>query len=400
MDLVSPHPYWPWKNGLLGVYPSLRRNITADVVVLGAGISGALIAERLSRTGLNIAVLDKREAGLGSTSANTALLQYEIDTPLIDLAKRHGREEAEQAYRVCHEAIDQMEALVTKLNIDCDFRRKKSIYLASKDSDADWLKEESRARRAMGLHVEYWEEETIRERFSFSRKAALFSTQAAELDPHKLTHALLAQAATHGARIYDQTAVVDYEPGSRNVRLTTNRGNTIVARHVVFATGYESKDFLQQGLVDLKSTYALASEPLESYDGWWERCLIWETARPYLYLRTTGDGRALMGGEDDSFRNPARRDSLVERKTAKLEGCFRRMFPQIELEVAGRWAGTFGETKDGLAYIGTIRQMPRCLFALGFGGNGTTYSLIASEIIHDLLQEQANPNARIFRFDR
>ena len=61
---------------------------------------------------------------------------------------------------------------------------------------------------------------------------------------------------------------------------------------------------------------------------------------------------------------------------------------------------TFGETKDGLAFIGQIRQMPRCYFALGFGGNGITYSVIAAEIIRDALLQRPNADARLFRFDR
>ena len=76
-----------------------------------------------------------------------------------------------------------------------------------------------------------------------------------------------------------------------------------------------------------------------------------------------------------------RRDRLVIKKTGLLATRFGEMFPAIEFEVAYRWAGTFGETKDGLAFIGQIRQMPRCYFALGFGGNGITYSVIAAEII-------------------
>lgn len=400
MDLVSPHPYWALKNGWLGVFPSLKKNASADVAVLGAGISGALIAERLSREGLNVLVMDKRKAAQGSTSANTALLQYEIDTPLIDLAKKYGRPDAEHAYRLCHTAIDRLEALVTDLGINCNFQRRKSVYLSSRSSDAGWMQTEAGARIAMGLETEYWGRADIRERFSFEREAALCSTQAAELDPHRLTHALLARAATHGARIFDHTEITGYEPGSKGVRLTTDRGCVVGVRHVVFATGYESRSFLPRGLVNLKSTYALASEPLDGFDGWWERCLLWETARPYLYLRTTADGRAFVGGEDDPFRNPPRRDLLVGKKTARLEEQFRRMFPRIDIEVAARWGGTFGETKDGLAYIGSIRQMPRCFFALGFGGNGTTYSVIAAEIIRDLLRERPNPDARIFRFDR
>jgi glycine/D-amino acid oxidase-like deaminating enzyme len=79
-----------------------------------------------------------------------------------------------------------------------------------------------------------------------------------------------------------------------------------------------------------------------------------------------------VGGEDDPFRNPERRDRLLEKKTDRLAERFREMFPGIDLKVDYRWAGTFGETKDGLAYIGSVRQMPRCYFALGFGGDGIT----------------------------
>ena len=191
-----------------------------------------------------------------------------------------------------------------------------------------------------------------------------------------------------------------YEADVNCVRLQTDRGCEIMADHAVFATGYEAQEFVPKRVVTLKSTYALASEPLEEFPGWWERCLIWETARPYLYLRTTDDDRALVGGEDDSFRNPARRDRLVTKRTDQLAKRFVEMFPAIELEVAYRWAGTFGETKDGLAYIGQIRQMPRCYFALGFGGNGITYSIIAAEIIRDALLGRPNPNTHLFRFDR
>ncbi|HET9523369.1 MAG TPA: FAD-dependent oxidoreductase [Terrimicrobiaceae bacterium] len=400
MDLVSPQPFWPLRNGLLSVYPPLRRDLACDVVVLGGGISGAFVAEALAREGLHVVVVDKREIGGGSTSASTALLQYEIDTPLIELSKKVGRRDAERSYRLCHDSIDSIERLVEDLKVECVFQRRQSVYLATRSSDAEMLRQEGDARRSMGIDVEYWDESEVASRFSFSRPAALRSSQAAELDCHRLTHALLARAATSGACVFDRTLVEQYDAGASSVRLRTDRGCTITAGHAVFATGYEAQEFLPKRIVKLKSTYALASEPLDAFAGWWERCLIWETARPYLYLRTTDDDRALVGGEDDSFRNPARRDRLVNKKTDLLAARFGEMFPAIELEVAYRWAGTFGETKDGLAFIGQIRQMPRCYFALGFGGNGITYSVIAAEIIRDALLQRPNADARLFRFDR
>jgi glycine/D-amino acid oxidase-like deaminating enzyme len=400
MDLVSPQPFWSLRNGLLSVYPAQKEDVTCDVVVLGGGISGAFVAQRLAKEGLAIVVLDKRDVCAGSTSASTALLQYEIDTSLVDLSKRIGRPNAERAYRLCHDSITAIEGLVAELSIQCLFQRRKSVYLASRHSDAPLLREECAARRAAGIDVEYWDEARVGARFSFSRAGALVSQQGAELDCHRLAHALLGHAAKMGARIFDRTVVEKYEAGADAVRLQTNRGCKVVAKHAVFATGYESQEFLPRRIVKLKSTYALASEPLNEFPGWWERCLIWETSRPYLYLRTTDDDRALVGGEDDPFRNPARRDRLVNTKTDQLAKRFGEMFPAIDLEVAYRWAGTFGETKDGLPYIGQIRQMPRCHFALGFGGNGIIFSLIASEMIRDALLGRSNPNARLFRFDR
>jgi len=400
MDLVSPHPFWPIKNGLLGVYPPLRTNETADVAILGAGISGAILAERLSREGLDVVVLDKREAGAGSTSASTALLQYEIDQPLGELSRQIGRADAERAYRLCHDSIDAIESLAKRVGANCGFRRKKSVYLASRKSHQRMLAEECRKRQEMGIAVELLDAEDIRARFSFDRPAALVSEQAAELDCHRFCHALLKRAQEQGARVFDRTRAVRREAEKAGVRLTTDRGSVVRARHVVYATGYESQTLLPRRVVALKSTYALASEPLENFSGWWERALIWETGRPYLYLRTTADNRAMVGGEDDAFRNPPTRDARVGTRTDRLAKKFRALFPDIELEVAYRWAGTFGETKDGLAYIGAVRQFPRSYFALGFGGNGITYSAIAADLISNALLARPNPDLRLFRFDR
>jgi glycine/D-amino acid oxidase-like deaminating enzyme len=109
---------------------------------------------------------------------------------------------------------------------------------------------------------------------------------------------------------------------------------------------------------------------------------------------------AIIGGEDDSFHSPLKRDHSVERKSHKLAERFRTMFPAIDLEVAYAWGGTFGETKDGLAYIGATEEFPNAYFVLGYGGNGVTYSAVAAEIVRDLYLGRPNSDAALFRFDR
>ena len=70
------------------------------------------------------------------------------------------------------------------------------------------------------------------------------------------------------------------------------------------------------------------------------------------------------------------------------------------MEIAYAWAGTFGTTDDGLAYIGPSPEWTNAYFALGYGGNGITMSLIAAEMIVDHYLGRANADAKLFRFDR
>jgi len=400
MDLLSGYPFWPIKNGLIASYPALKQDLTCDVAVIGGGITGALIAYYLTEAGCDTVLVDRRDIGGGSTSASTALLQYEVDTPLFQLIDMVGREHAVRSYLLCLESIGKLARLIGELDDDCGFEPKHSLYLASRKRDVGDLRKEYAARRACGIRLDYLDQADIAARYAFSYPAALYSYDAAQVDAYRLTHALLRAATRRGLRVYDRTTVTDYEHTDAGVQLTTDRGHRIAARKVAFAAGFEAQQYLRKKIIAFKSTYALVSEPLEHFEGWPDQCLIWESARPYVYLRTTSDGRVIIGGEDDLFDSESRRERRLERKRDKLVKRFRALFPAIDLEVAYYWAGTFGETADGLAYIGETPEFPNGYFALGYGGNGITYSVIAAEIIRDIYTGRPNRDAEIFRFDR
>ena len=400
MNLRSGHPFWLLKNGLLADYPSLKHDESCEVAVIGGGITGALVAYHLTREGVDTVLVDTRDIGAGSTAASTALLQYEIDTELHDLIGLVGESHAVRSYRLGLEAIETVERLGGELKDDCGFERKTSLYLASRKSDVSKLRKEYDTRKAFGFHVEYLEAKDLESRASFAAYGAILSYGDAQVDPFRLTHRLIQAAKTQGLRVYDRCEVRKVEPAESGVVLHTGPGFRIKGRRVVFATGYESQQYLKQNVGDLKSTFALISEPCDSFEGWPERSLIWESARPYFYLRTTSDDRAIIGGEDVPYATAHKSDQLIARKTRKLQRRFAGMFPQIDLEVSYTWAGTFGETKDGLAYIGQTPEFPHAYFALGYGGNGITFSVIAAKIITDLHLGRRNTDADIFRFDR
>jgi len=182
--------------------------------------------------------------------------------------------------------------------------------------------------------------------------------------------------------------------------LKTADGFTIDCSRIVIACGYESQNYLPKKVQTLYSTYAIISEPVAADSLWYKNSLIWETADPYLYLRTTKENRVLIGGKDIPYTSANKRDEYLNQKAIALEKSFKKLFPSIPFKTDFCWAGTFASAKDGLPYIGEYKKRTGIYFALGFGGNGITFSAIAGEIIRDLLLGKQNKHASIFKFDR
>jgi glycine/D-amino acid oxidase-like deaminating enzyme len=402
MDVVSGCPFWLIKHGFLGVYPALRENLECEVAVIGGGVSGALIGYHLAEAGVNTVLLDKRDIGTGSTAASTSLLQYETDRTLSDLTARFGEAKAVRVYRRCRKAIVTASKLARRVE-GGPARAKRALYCASRKADETALKSEYALRRKHGFDVTWWSRERIEAESSLPFPAAIESSGQAELDAYAFTHALVASGTRRqqGLRVFDRTDVRRWRrQRSGKFVLTTAEGFRVTARKIVVAAGYEALGFFKTQPAVCHSTYALVSEPLETFGGWPGRRLIWETARPYLYLRTTSDGRAIIGGLDEPFRDPRARDALLPAKTRALQRKFAELFPDIRMDVAFSWTGTFAETPDSLPYVGEVPGKPGICFALGYGGNGIVFSVIAAEIIRDLCVGETNTDAELFRFGR
>lgn len=401
MDLKSGYPFWAIRNGLMHAFPALERDLRCDVAIVGGGISGALIADALAGAGHDVAVIEQRDISWGSTAASTALLQYEIDTHLVDLAQRYGEAAAVLAYRSCAEAIGQLQAKAGEVR-DVGFARNRSLYYASRRRHRSALLEEAALRARHGFAVEWLEPAALRERYGFSAPGAILSALAARVDPYRMTYRLLTRLARRGTAVFDRTAVAAIDTTSRGVALRTRQGATIRARHAVLAAGYACQQWIDQRVARNRSSYAFVTDPLAAAAlGPLADTLVWESARPYLYLRATADGRLLVGGDDDAVDIPARRDARVERKATRLSRKVRKLFPHLAAEPTFSWAGTFAETRDGLPFFGPHRQLgPRVLFAMAYGGNGIAYSMLGAELIRARIERRPHPLAALFAFDR
>ncbi|HEY4126142.1 MAG TPA: FAD-dependent oxidoreductase [Rhizomicrobium sp.] len=386
-----------WARGKGVRQTPLKDSLRTDVVVVGAGISGAFMAHALTKYFDKVMVVDRRPPAHGSTMASTAMLQFEIDTPLTKLSEKIGASKAARAWRRSWSATQALVKIVDSENIACGLRRTDTLYLAGSDLGFRGLEKESRVRTRAGLPGEYLDGKQLRNIYGINRSGAIFSPGAAYADPVRLTHGLLKHAIAAGAVLHTPVEIKDVVATAHGVILDTGK-HFIEAKHAVFCTGYELLKGIPHKGTKITSSWALASRPHAKLPSWLRSTLVWEAATPYLYMRTSPDGRLIVGGEDEDIDLPSYRARSMAYKTARLVAKAKALIPGLDFTVSRQWTGAFGESDDGLPIIDRVPDMPNCFAVLGFGGNGTIYSVIASQIVPALLRERPDKDADIFRF--
>ncbi|GAE62966.1 FAD-binding oxidoreductase [Chryseobacterium indologenes] len=401
MDLKSNEPFWLLKNGLIASYPSLKSDEECDVLIIGGGITGSLIAHQMIKDGYHTILIDRRELCNGSTSATTSMLQYEIDVPLFELIEKIGKKGAIESYKACSDAIDRVEKLAGLIKSDAGFKRKKSLYFASKKKDTEWLQREYQARKDAGFDVKWLKSEQVLKQFGFENTyGGILSKQGASIDAFRFAHELFRHNVKKGLRIFDKTEMVKVQYHKGFNLVSTDKGYQIKTKKIIYCIGYESKNLIKENFVDLKSTYAVVSEIDNDKFKNISNTLVWNTDDPYIYMRTTDDGRLLIGGGDEDFYDAEKRDSLLEKKEKEIIKSLKKIKPDYHFYPDFVWAGTFGETKDGLPYIGEHEKFKNSYFVLGFGGNGITFSATGMEMTSLFMKNKKHLLSKYFKFGR
>ncbi len=370
-----------WQSGLgLSILAknSLDRDITADVCVIGAGITGLLVALELSERGRSVVVLEREGVGAGETAASTAHLTTLLDTRYFALAAMHGAEAARLVATSHMRGIAHLERVANAYGIECDFRRV-SGFLCADESQRDLLAREHAAVTDAGISCELVRRSPI----SLGSGPALHVPHQAELDPLSLLNGVVRALEREDVPIYAPAIVQSFDAVSATdqVGVTTSDGHTVHAKHVVVATNSPINDIVAMHTKQAPyRTYVLAFALPELVPA-----LFWDLDEPYHYVRTgtdvaTGRPVLIVGGEDHKVGQGPDGDQSFER----LEAWLRERVPAAG-EVLASWSGQVLETSDGLGFIGRNPGQERVFIATGFSGNGMSYAGLAAELIPDLI---------------
>lgn len=395
VELHAGKPVWAQRRR-----PQLRfktpRSSRTEVLIIGTGITGALTADGLSTAGHEVLMVDKRPLLTGASSVSTALLQAELDTPMLRLAPMVGHDAAVRHVQRSKLALKALAERLQRLEVSCELRERDSLYLAGERMNAHDLEREMHLRRVAGLEATLVTRSELKRLYGIARQGALLTHGNFSANPVQVTAGILeAVFARKNTSARIGVEVLEVEEHARGCTVALSDGSVLEAQYVVYANGYELPKGVSREKHQRLSTWAIAT-PRQKRT-WKDECLIWEANDPYLYLRTTADGRVICGGEDEPFVDEARRDALLPEKTKALSRKLKRLMPWLDTRADFAWCGTFGATPTGTPSIGPLPGKKRSLVVLGYGGNGFTFAMLASQIITGIISGEEVMDTELYR---
>ena len=384
--------------------PTLDADLSADVVIVGGGLTGAVIAYECVSRGLSTVVLEAGRLAGGSTLANTGLLVYEPDELLLSLSARYGPEAALRVWERSREATAAFTDTLRRLRVRCALARRASIYVSTTAASERRLRAEYQFRRRHEVGGRWLDADTLQRRTAVKGLGAIETRGHAQLDPYRACLGLFAAALWNGARLYSGSRVTRVESGTRGVRVRTARG-AVRARRVIVATGYATPAFRPlAGGFALTHTYVVSTPPLSAAlrarvgvpD-----VLVWSAERPYHYMRWGPGHRLVIGGADRPLVPESQRAAAFAHGRRRLAREVRALCPTLRgIPFERAWEGLFAVTPDGLPYLGPHPRYPHHLFALGYGGNGMAYAWLAARMLTRGITGKPDPDLALFSFDR
>ena len=396
---LETQSYWE-DSASVSRYPALDRDVTVDVVVVGAGITGLTAAYLLKRSGRKVAVIDRRRCGGVDSGLTTAHVTCVTDVDLSELVKHFGRDHAWAAWDAGLAAIDQIDRIVRREDIDCEwtwvsgYKHPAAFAKASADKTAvkpaqdevEALREEARLAADLGFDARFVEAVPF-----FGTPGIEYGGQA-KFHPRKYLAALAKLIDGGGSHIFEHTESEEVCDEPLSVKAgghTLKCGFIVIATHtpLMGKTNMASAIGLQTKLY-LYTSYVLGGRLPK---GTVPEGLYWDTADPYHYLRI--DSRrdydyAIFGGQDHKTGQETDTAACYQ----ALEARALEVLPSFE--ITHRWSGQVVETNDGLPFIGETSA--KQFAATGYAGNGMTFGTLSGMMAHDCATGRKNPWRELF----
>nr|WP_307781851.1 FAD-binding oxidoreductase [Streptomyces sp. MBT65] len=373
---------------------ALTKDVTADVAVIGAGLSGLWTAYYLARArpDLRIVVIEREFAGFGASGRNGGWLSAELAGPRERYAAAHGREGVTQLLAALRGAVDEVIAVAARERIEADIVKDGMVLIARSQAQRARLRQQVEYERSWGAGESDFHELTTAElgrRMNVpSALSAAYSPHCARVQPAKLVRGLARVVEAQGTVIYEQTAATAVSPH----QVTTDRG-TVTAEHVV-----QCLEGFSAGLPGQRRTWLpmnssmIVTEPLPDavmdQVGWHGAEVLGDSAHAYLYAQRTADGRIALGGRGNPYRFGSRTDDRGRTPDATVKSLIatlHTLFPATAgVRIDHAWCGVLAVPRDWCTTVNHDRDTGVAM-AGGYVGSGLTTTNLAGRTLADLV---------------
>lgn len=335
-----------------------------DVLVVGAGLAGCTAAY-IARQAHNrdVLVTDARDVALGASGRNAGFMISGLDTFYHRAIEEYGHQAAREVWAMSERSFGLWRDFIKSSPFDVPIDNGGSMLLAETPREARELELAARALDADKINIEYYSSDPLGRGYL----AGIEQPLDAGVQPYLLVKSIMAQC---GAEFVANNELYRLEQCDGYVQAHT-RKLLIKAQYVLLCVNAWSPliDPFFIGKVIPTRAQCLVTEPLDHvplpYCGY--------SDYGYMYYRSTFDGRFLLGGGRQHFKDEEG-DTSEDRLNPKVQGFLdeylKRYFPDVKAPVAHRWSGIMGFSCDGLPLVGTLPGCPRIGFAVGFTGHG------------------------------
>ena len=346
----------------------VRRSDACDVVVVGAGLVGALVAARLTREGFDTAILEARRVAGGASGRSAGMVLAGLAAHYSWAVSVYGRRRAYQLWALTVGGRDRLVERARQLEVPVE--RTGSLALAVDEEEADMLWESVKLLQEDGFDASF----SLTDPLDRGFRGALHRPGDAMVDVEALTRALL---VADDVVVHEGTEVHALEPAGGDIRVWAY-GRTVLCRAVVLAiNGYAAlvHPYLAESVAPVQGhVFSLEASGEVLHD---QPCTFTHGEQ---FLRPLPDGRVLVGGWDREHASTGGRDG-----GGRLERFLSRCFPEVEVRTLDRRTEVMGFTPDGLPLLGAVPGLPHVYYAVGFGGRGLSWAFVAAEQLVDAM---------------
>jgi len=372
-----------------------------EVAIVGAGYTGLSCALALRAEGHSVAILERETAGFGASGRNAGILAPVIGKDVASLPRTVGHEFAKVLYALAESAVREVERLIERHQIACDYHPGGNVMAAVHPSQHARLERAAGIAQGLGAHVELLDRDAMRKRgLPPCFIAGVLERPGGTLHPGRYLRGLRAAALAAGAALSEQTPVLRLDEGPRVV-LTTPRG-TVSAERVVLATNAYTPELgvLRHLAVPLWSSL-FRTAPLDADE---RRALDWR-GREGVYTahdlfecyQLTADGRLLGGGRTVGYGFAGRpAPATPEAAGALYARLLRERFPMLRTPIESCWAGAFACALDFLPALGVRGRHRNVFHAIAYAGHGLSLASAAGRWVADAIAGRDGPGRALF----